>query len=456
MKKILSAFVAALMLIGCNTPQTESLTPQEAIIQNIARTSFPDRVWEIAPIEGEEMLPLIQQAIDSCSYYGGGMVRIGAGEYALNGALKLKSNVNLHLVEGAYLRFSGRSEDFLPVVLTRWEGTELYGHSPMIYAYHCTNIALTGRGTIDAQGGKEFAAWSQIEAEDRDRLREMGDKLTPVEERIFGAGTVLRPSMVQFYGCSRILVEDLTLRDSPFWTIHPVFCDNVIVRGVTIDSHFPNNDGCDPESTSNVLIENCTFRTGDDSVAIKAGRDTDGRSTGRPSENIVVRNCRFHSECNGLCIGSEMSGGAANVYMENVEIGTVKNAIYFKSNKDRGGYIRNVRVKDITVERARGAILRFETNYFGFRGGNYPAQYEDFVIENVVAKRADNYALFMEGNPEKRIRNIRIENFHTEDAVHPFHLMLTEGVVLKNSSVNGEPLAETLPEDSEKIILDVY
>ena len=456
MKKILLTLIAATLLVGCHSTQTEKLTPQETIIQNIALTAFPDRVWEVTPIEGEEMLPVIQQAIDSCSYYGGGMVRIEAGHYALNGPLKLKSNVNLHLVEGAYLQFSGHSADFLPVVLTRWEGTELYGHSPMIYAYHCTNIALTGRGTIDAQAGKEFAAWSQIEAPDRDRLREMGDKLTPIQERIFGAGTVLRPSMVQFYGCSRILVEDLTLKDSPFWTIHPVFCDNVIVRGVTIDSHFPNNDGCDPESTSNVLIENCTFRTGDDSVAIKAGRDTDGRSTGRPSENIVVRNSIFHSECNGLCIGSEMSGGAANIYMEHVAIGTVKNAIYFKSNKDRGGYIRNVNVNNITVERARGAILRFETNYFGFRGGNYPAMYEDFVIKNVQAKRADNYAIFMEGNPERKIRNIRIENFHTEDAEHPFHMLLTEDVTLTDCSINGEALPTTLPEDSEKIVLDVY
>lgn len=454
MKRLL-ILLLAIFVSSCAAEQ-RPLTPQEAIIANIARTSFPDREWVVEQREGVEMLPVLQQAIDSCSYYGGGRVTVQAGHYALNGPLRMKSNVNLHLEEGAYLQFSGRSADFLPVVLTRWEGTELYGHSPMIYAYHCTNIALTGRGTIDAQGGKEFAAWSGIEAEDRDRLREMGDKLTPVEERIFGAGTVLRPSMVQFYGCSRILVEDLTFKDSPFWTIHPVFCDNVIVRGVTIDSHFPNNDGCDPESTSNVLIENCTFRTGDDSVAIKSGRDTDGRSTGRPSENIVVRDCLFHSECNGLCIGSEMSGGAANVYMERVAIGTVKNAIYFKSNKDRGGYIRRVRVKDITVERARGAILRFETNYFGFRGGNYPAIYEDFVIENVKAKRADNYALFMEGNPEKRIRNIAIRNFHVADATHPYHLMLTEGVTLTNSSVNGAMLAETLPEDSEKIILDVY
>ena len=438
--------------------QTEEkqLTPQEQIIANIARTSFPDVVWTVQADESADMLKVLQQAVDSCSYYGGGTVNVASGVYPLNGPLKLKSNVNLHLEDGAYLKFSGRSEDFLPVVLTRWEGTELYGHSPMIYAYHATNIAITGKGTIDAQGGLEFAPWSEKEAEDRDRLRDMGDKLVPVHQRVFGKGTVLRPSFVQFYGCSRILVEGVTLKDSPFWTIHPVFCDNVIVRGVTIDSHFPNNDGCDPESTSNVLIENCTFRTGDDAVAIKAGRDTDGRSTGRPSENIVVRNCSFYSECNGLCIGSEMSGGASNVYMENVEIGTVKNAIYFKSNKDRGGYIRNVVVNNITVERARGAILRFETNYFGFRGGNYQASYENFLITNVQAKDADNYAVFMEGNEEKKMKNIRIDNFHVANAKHAYHLLFTEDVCFKNSTVNGEPLPETPEEDAEKVIVDIY
>ncbi|MBQ5879589.1 MAG: glycoside hydrolase family 28 protein [Alistipes sp.] len=453
MRKLLWLVAVVLGTTAC-APQT-AVSEQERIIQNIARTSFPERVWVITPT-AEEALTVLQQAIDSCSWSGGGVVRVEAGDYALNGPLHLKSNVNLHLAKGAYLRFSGRSADFLPVVLTRWEGTELYGHSPMVYAYHCTNIAITGEGTIDGQGGREFAAWSQIEAGDRDRLREMGDKLTPVEERIFGAGTVLRPSMIQFLGCSRILVEGITVKDSPFWTIHPVYCDNVIVRGVTIESHFPNNDGCDPESTSNVLIEKCIFRTGDDAVAIKAGRDTDGRSIGRPSQNIVVRDCIFHSECNGLCIGSEMSGGVENVYMERVEIGTVKNAIYFKSNKDRGGYIRRVVVDDITVERARGAILRFETNYFGFRGGNYPAHYTDFRISNVKAQKADHYALFMEGNPERVIDHISIRNFHVEQAAHAAHLMDTAPLQLDNCSVAGEPLCEPLVSDTERVILDVY
>lgn len=458
MRKILLISMAALFLTGCiQQPKEEKqLTPQEQIIENIARTSFPDKVWKVQLDESGNMLQALQQAVDSCSYYGGGVVDVAPGKYALNGPLKLKSNVNLHLQEGAYLQFSGRSKDFLPVVLTRWEGTEMYGHSPMIYAYHATNIAITGKGTIDAQAGLEFATWGPKEANDRDRLREMGDKLTPVQERIFGEGTILRPSFVQFYGCSRILVEDVTLKDSPFWTIHPVFCDNVIVRGVTIDSHFPNNDGCDPESTSNVLIENCTFRTGDDAVAIKAGRDTDGRATGRPSENIVVRNCSFFSECNGLCIGSEMSGGASNVYMENVEIGTVKNAIYFKSNKDRGGYIRNVVVNNIKVERAKGAILRFETNYFGYRGGNYQTIYEDFRITNVVAKEADNYAVFMEGNDDQKINDIVIENFTVEKARQACHLLNTADVRFVNTLINGEKIEEEQPEDTSKVVLDVW
>ena len=456
------ALVASLALVGCNGLKNncqkelpEDLTPQEKIVSRIATTSFADRVIEIVSTK-ENALKALQQAIDSCSLAGGGKVIVKDGHYALNGPLHLKSNVNLHLEEGAYLQFSGRADDFLPVVLTRWEGTELYGHSPMVYAYHCTNIAITGKGVIDAQGGKEFAPWAEQEAHDRDRLREMGDKLTHVNERVFGKGTILRPSCMQFLGCSRILLEDITIKDSPFWTIHPVYCDNVIVRGVTIDSHFPNNDGCDPESTSNVLIENCTFRTGDDAVAIKAGRDTDGRSIGRPSENIVIRNCLFYSECNGLCIGSEMSGGVANVYMDDIEIGTVKNALYFKSNRDRGGYIRNVHVNNITIERALGAILRFETNYFGFRGGNYQARYEDFKICNVHARTADHYAIFMDGNEEKPIRRIEVNNFHVEKAERPYYLIHTEDISFKESTVNGQPVPEYPEESKERQSCDVW
>ena len=442
-------------------PQNNYGNKAEQIITAIARTSFPNRKILITCPDSigngnGSSRQLIQQAIDSCSSAGGGCVVINKGVYHLNGNLILKSDVNLHLQEGAYLLFSGKADDFLPEVLTRWEGTELYGHSPMIYAYHANNTAITGKGTIDAQGGREFAPWSQTEATDRDRLREMGEKLIPVNKRIFGKGTILRPSCIQFLGCSRILIEGITIKNSPFWTIHPVYCDNVIVRGVTIDSHYPNNDGCDPESTSHVLIEDCIFRTGDDAIAIKAGRDADGRVIGRPSKNIVIRNCHFRSQCNGLCIGSEMSGGVENVYMDNIRIGTVKNALYFKSNRDRGGYIRNIEVSNIIVERSKGAILRFETNYFGLRGGQYASQYENFHIRNVTAQCSDNYAIFMDGFEEKPIKDIEIENFYVQKANYPYYLKCTKNIRFKKAFVNGESLPEYPQEHKKRISLDVY
>ena len=442
-------------------PQNKIDKAAEQIISNIARTSFPHKKIKVicpdsASNQKGHSRQLIQRAIDSCSLAGGGHVIISKGIYYLKGNLVLKSDVNLHLEKDAYLLFSGKADDFLPEVWTRWEGTELYGHSPMIYAKHATNIAITGQGTIDAQGGREFASWSQIEVSDRNRLRKMGEKLIPVTERIFGKGTILRPSCIQFMGCSRILVEGITIKNSPFWTIHPVYCDNVIVRSITIDSHYPNNDGCDPESTSNVLIEKCIFRTGDDAIAIKAGRDADGREIGRPSKNIVIRNCLFQSECNGLCIGSEMSGGVENVYMDNIQIGTVKNALYFKSNRDRGGYIRNIQVSNITIERSKGAILRFETNYFGFRGGRHASQYENFRISNVKADCSDHYAIFMDGYEEKPIRNIEIEHFHVRKAAYPYYLKCAENIRLKDTSVNGRNLPEYPEKHKKRVTLDIY
>ncbi len=441
-------------------PQAEEATEADRLAASIQQPRFAAREVAVTlPADdregGEASRRAIARAIDSCSAAGGGRVRVAAGCYHLNGPIVLKSGVDLHLEAGATLLFSGRPDDFLPPVFTRWEGTELYGHSPMIYALHATDIGITGSGTIDAQGG-EMAEWSTREAPDRDRLRDQGERIVPVSERIYGKGTILRPSCIQFVGCTRVLVEGVTVRNSPFWTIHPVYCDQVTVRGVTIDSHYPNNDGCDPESTSNVLIEHCDFRTGDDAIAIKAGRDADGRAVGRPSRNIVIRNCRFNSECNGLCIGSEMSSGVENVHMHDIRIGTVKNAIYFKSNRDRGGYIRNVRVSDITVERALGAILRFETNYFGFRGGRHASLYEDFVIRNVEAGAADCYAIFMDGYEDRPMRHIRIERFRTRRAAEPFYVRCAEGVVFDDVEVNGRRLPADPPRSPERKTLDVY
>ena len=417
----------------------------------------------------------IQAAIDEVSSSGGGMIIIPQGEHFMDGPLVMKSGVRLHLADGATLKFSSNPDAYLPVVATRWEGTELYGRSSMIYAHGQHDIIITGEGSavIDASGGV-MARWGMPigttefeenihgthgetpEQGDVSRLRQMGDDLTPMSERIFGKEAKLRPSAIEFHSCERILLQGFTLKDSPFWCIHPIYCSDVTVRDVIIDSHFPNNDGCDPESTRRVLIEGCTFRTGDDAVAIKSGRDADGRRVGRPSEDIVIRNCRFFSKCNGLCIGSEMSGGVNNIYMMNIEIGDVKNALLFKSNLDRGGFISNVYVDSVSISSAAGAVLRFETNYFGYRGGHYPARYSDFKISNVKAGKAASYAIYFDGNEDQPIRDISVENFSVDKATHPYYLYKTRRCTFSNCHVNGTLLPTLLPESTTRQQCDVW
>jgi len=441
----------------------------EGKILPVKTTTAPNRllVWDgNAPL---------QRLIDRCSASGGGIVVVPAGVHQMPGPLELKSHVRLHLRDSATLLFPSNPDAYLPVVLTRWEGTELYGRSSMVHAYNQEDIIITGEGTatIDANGS-EMARWGMPigtvqfeenihgthgetpEKADVERLRQMGEQLTPLSERIFGQGTHLRPCAIELHSCRNVRIEGITLKNSPFWCIHPLYCDGVVVRGVTIDSHFPNNDGCDPESSRNVLIEGCTFLTGDDAIAIKSGRDADGRRVARPSEYITIRNCRFFSKCNGLCIGSEMSGGVRHVRMSNIEIGDVKNALLFKSNLDRGGYISDVQIDSISIGHVAGAVLRFETNYFGYRGGNFPAQYSQFDIRHVHALSADAYAIYYDGNAQKPIADICVEDFEVDRAAHPHYLFQTRNCRFINCKVNGTLLPETLPADTTRHQCDVW
>lgn len=425
--------------------------------------------------DSEDARARLQTLIDRQSAQGGGTVVVEKGIHFIEGPLEMKSGVRLHLKDGATLHFSDNPDVYLPPVLSRWEGTELYNRCSMIHAHGEDNFAITGEGSavINANGGK-MAVWGMPggnpdfeenihgthgETPEKlyvDSLRMMGDRFMSISERVFGKDTKLRPCAIEFNDCSSVLIERVTLKNSPFWCIHPLYCKDVTVRNVTIDSHFPNNDGCDPESCNRVLIEDCVFRTGDDAVAVKSGRDADGRRVGRPSENIVIRNCQFFSKCNGLCIGSEMSGGVRNVYMKNIEIGDVKNALLFKSNLDRGGYIENVYVDSIDINSAAGAVLRFETNYFGYRGGNFPARYSDFEINNVSAGYAGAYAIYYDGNTAEPIRNITVRNFTVDNAVRSHYIYKTSDCSFENCMVNGVQLPLYLKEDTERKQCDVW
>ena len=384
----------------------------------------------------------INEAITICSFNGGGRVVIPAGKYRVNGPVILKSNVNLFLVEGSELNFSGQPEDYLPEVLTLFEGTELFNYSPLVYAYHASNIAITGKGTLNGNGSKAFANMRPQNSDMQSQLRQMGIDGVPVYQRRFGKHSILPPSMIEPFGCRNVLIEGIHIIDAPYWVIHPAFCNNVTVRNVEVNSQNLNNDGCDPEYTTNVLIENCTFNTGDDAIAIKAGRDNDAWRIGQSTRNIYIRNCKFNSKCNGLCIGSEMAGGVENVYMENVSIGNCLSGVYFKSNLDRGGFIKNVWVKNVTCDSVKTVFIRFETNYHGARGGFHPSLFQHFLIENVTGNRSGECGFYAEGIDKSPLKDITLKNIKLIKCPISYILKNTEKISFENVLINGKPMPE--------------
>ena len=305
----------------------------------------------------------INKAIAACSKAGGGRVVVPAGTWT-TGPITLKSHVNLYLEEGATLLFAFDTKLF-PIVKTRWEGMDLMNYQPCIYAYGEKDIAITGKGTIDGNGsnetwwpmcGKDTYGWTPETVESqkigRPLLFKYAEAGTPIEERQF-QGKGLRPQLINLYECENILLEGVTLLRSPFWVVHPLLSKNIVVRGLAIINDGPNGDGCDPESCKDVLIENCRFQTGDDCIAIKSGRNEDGRLWNIPSENIIVRNCTMADGHGGVVIGSEISGGCRNVFVENCEMDSpnLDRVLRLKTNTCRGGVTEN-----IYEERARGTV----------------------------------------------------------------------------------------------------
>jgi polygalacturonase len=418
----------------------------DSILNNINPPQFKKAVYNIAGYgavaDGKtDTKAIFDKVITLCSVSGGGQVLIPKGTYYIAGPVVLKSHVNLHFEHGAVLVFSGEPKDYLPAVLSLWEGTEVFNYCPLFYAYQCSDIAITGQGTVNGSASANFATWRPQGSADQSKLRHMGGNGTPVYQRVFGDGFHLPPDMIQFFGCKNVLIDGITILDSPYWVIHPVLCNNVTVQNVTINSHNLNNDGCDPESSTNVLVQHCNFNTGDDDIAIKAGRDQDGWRIGQPTENIIVRDCRFTSKANGLCIGSEMSAGVRNVYMYNVVISKCLSAIYFKSNLDRGGFIENIRVHNVQCDTARAAFIRFENNYSGLRGGHYPTLFNNFVIANVIcnyAGEAGIYAVGVNGNPLKNIslKNVIIQKTQVPEVISNADNLTYNGVIINNITLS--------------------
>lgn len=336
---------------------------------------FPITDFGASPDDQTATSTAIAKAIDAAHRAGSGNVIVPEGIWP-TGKIHLKSHVNLHLSKGATLLFSEKPEDYLPPVQTSWEGIECFNYSPLVYGFDCENVGISGEGKLKAKLDV-WQLWYKRPKPHMDaliRLYDFAYQGLPVEARQMAEGeNHLRPHFVQFNRCRHVLIEDISIEDSPFWTIHPLMCRDVVIRRVKVRAHGHNNDGVDPEMSQNVLIEDCVFDQGDDAVSVKSGRDMDAWRLNTPTKNVVMRNCRIKNGHQLMAVGSELSGGIENVFVDNCHfVGDgrgedgwavpINNLLYVKTNERRGGYVKNIHMHNVSATKIQGSLLAVETD----------------------------------------------------------------------------------------------
>jgi polygalacturonase len=380
-----------------------------------------------------------RKAVEACAAVGGGTVYVPPGTY-ITGAIELKSNITLHVEAGATLKFHNDRAEY-PIVTGRLEGIECLTPSPLIGGRNLENVTITGRGTLTADN----AAWRKEQG-----LHEDGhDMWTSIVQRIERkekiseadfrkAATWLRPSFIRPMDSKNILIEGIHIAGSPMWTLHLLYCDNVVIRNVTVETYpGANTDGVDIDSSRNVRIFDSYFDTGDDDICIKSGRDVDGRRVNRRTEDIAISNCITHHGHGAVVVGSETAGGVRNVSASNIVVRGTDHGVRVKSGRGRGGTVENLRFQGWTMEDVRYGILI--TNYYT----KIPQEpvtertpvFRDIAVSNMTILRAAT-AVSLEGLPEMPVNNVRISdiiaNGDTGLSAHDF-----AGLQLNNVEVNA-------------------
>jgi polygalacturonase len=450
MNKSLLFCIAIFLLISTNEfPSDKGWNNLNKILKNIKPPKFKNKNYLITsfgavPDGTTDCSIAFKDAIDKCSKEGGGKVIVPEGTF-LTGAIHLKSGVNLYISKGAIVKFSTDPSKYLPLVFTRFEGVECMNYSPLIYAYDQKNIAVTGEGLLDGQGSKEnWWKWKASKGEfsqtiARNKLVAMGEDNTPVKDRVFGEGSFLRPVFFQPYKCSNILVEGVTFKNSSMWFLNPVLCKNVTFNKVSTDGIGPNNDGCDPESCTDVLIKDCFFNNGDDCIAIKSGRNNDGRRVNVPCSNIIIQGCTMKDGHGGVVIGSEVSGSVNNVYAENCVMSSpnLDRALRFKTNSERGGVIENVYARNIQVGEVGDAVILIDFYYDKGDIGKFTPVMRNFHFSNITSKKSP-YALNMKAYQRSPVKNLQIENCSFENVKNPNIIENIEITKCKSVTINGK------------------
>lgn len=426
-----------------------------SILARIVPPTFASRTFDIRTYgavgnNSTDCTAAFRSAIQACNAVGGGRVLVTGGTYR-TGKVELLSNVELHVTSGAIIRFRTDSASYLPVVFTRWQGIECYNHSPFIYANGKTNIGITGAGQIDGNapagswsswgGGGEF--WTRLQQQGRDNV--------PVSQRQYGSGTKLRPNMIGLYNCTNLLIEGVNLRNPAMWTLHPVYCTNITVRNVTFYSTNSQGDGLDLDSCTDAYVSGCRMDTNDDCVVIKSGRDTDGRRVGRPTQNVVVENCKFSGRWGGITVGSEMSGGARKIFAQDCENNAadfpgrypIKYPLYVKTNKQRGGVIDGVHLRRIRARNIERDGLHITTVYNGTTSGSFIPTVQNFTIDAMTTTNGRS-AVSFEGQSDVRIRGVEVSN-STFSGMSSANVIEFADVHWVNTTINGVPIGDPPP-----------
>jgi len=421
-------FIAVVAMAQTSDPAEAWNTTYKEIDARIKAPTFKNKEFPITKYGAKttnsaaKNQQAINKAIAACNKAGGGKVIVPAGTWN-TGAIRLLSNVNLVIEKDAKLLWAF-DLSLYPIVKTRWEGMDCYNYSPLIYAYGEKNIAVTGKGTLDGNGAPE-TWWSmsgkkgynivneENQSIGRPQLFKWANEGVDIEKRQM-KGMGMRPQFVNFYNCENILIKDVTLLNSPFWVLHPLLSKNITVKGVTIINDGPNGDGCDPESCEDVLIEDCLFQTGDDCIAIKSGRNRDGRKWNIPSKNIIVRGCEMKDGHGGVVIGSEISGGCQNVFCENCKMDSpnLDRVLRLKTNSCRGGVTEGVYFRNVEVGQCREAVMRINLNYEpkedAERGHNPTVR--NVYMENVTCQKS-KYGVLINGLEDAdNVYNINIKD----------------------------------------------
>ena len=480
MKKFLQIVMLCMLTPLLATAQQWNEAQYHQIEQSIRTPKFADKAYVITKYGAKtdntaaKNQKAIQKAIDLCSKKGGGRVVVPAGQKFLTGAIELKSGVNLEVQENAVLEFVFEPALY-PIVETSWEGLECFNLSPCVYAFKAKDIAITGKGTIDGGGsndtwwpwnGNKRFGWKEGQTSQRNmgrpRLLQAGEDGIPMydekgkrsPERVFAEKDRLRPQLVSFNKCEGILLEDVTLLRSPFWVIHPLHSTDITVRRVKMINDGPNGDGCDPECCDRVLIEDCYFDTGDDCIAIKSGRNRDGRERNMPSKNIIIRNCEMKNGHGGVVVGSEISGGCQNVYAHDCVMDSpeLERVLRIKTNSCRGGVIENINMRNIKVGVCKEAVLKINTDYEPKEiccRGYYPTV-RNVLMENVTCQKSQ-YGVMIVGYEADSlsytvnhitVRNCKFDGVYGKPV---YQIGKAEDVKYEDLIINGSLVLQEMP-----------